>query len=251
MWLHRPGATEADYEALAREVSNSVGIDISLEGIYNWILYPPSKMDPRIPTANRYVGWYTNNEIKIRGIEIRRRDTPVFIKRLQGEMLKVMGEAKTLPVLETLVPAVLATAKEFVDLLRSGRADPLQLVVRRHISQEAGEYTNRSANAIVSQALDEAGVHLAPGESVEYIIIDASGKRNPEKAKAVALYSLDDGYDIEKYTEMALKAVETLLFPFGYDVETLRALWCPLPVRAKRQRPTAAAANQQELFSSG
>jgi DNA polymerase elongation subunit (family B) len=251
MWLHRPGATEADYEALAREVSNSVGIDISLEGIYNWILYPPSKMDPRIPTANRYVGWYTNNEIKIRGIEIRRRDTPVFIKRLQGEMLKVMGEAKTLPALETLVPAVLATAKEFVDLLRSGRADPLQLVVRRHISQEAGEYTNRSANAIVSQALDEAGVHLAPGESVEYIIIDASGKRNPEKAKAVALYSLDDGYDIEKYTEMALKAVETLLLPFGYDAEKLRGLWCPLPVRTKRQRPIAAASGQQELFSSG
>ena len=96
------------------------------------------------------------------------------------------------------------------------------------------EYTNRSANAIVAQALAEAGVHLAPGETVEYIIIDATGKRNPEKAKAVALYSLDDGYDIEKYTEMALKAVETLLFPFGYDAERLREMWCPVPKKIKR-----------------
>jgi DNA polymerase elongation subunit (family B) len=166
-------------------------------------------------------------------------------------MLKVMGEAKTIPALETLLPDVLAKAKEFVDLLRSGRADPLQLVVRRHLSQEAGEYTHRSANAIVAKTLEEAGVHLAPGKSVEYIIIDASGKRNPEKAKAVALYSLDDGYDIEKYTEMALKAVETLLLPFGYDAEKLRELWCPLPVRTKHQRPIAAASDQQELFSSG
>jgi len=249
MWLHRPGATEADYDALAREVSAAVGIDISLEGMYNWILYPPSKMDPRIPTANRYVGWYTTNEIKIRGIEMRRRDTPVFIKRLQGELLKIMGEAKTVAALETLVPAVLERAREFVDLIRSGRADPLELVIRRHISQEADEYTNRSANAVVAKALEEAGVHLAPGESIEYIIVDASGKRNPEKAKAMALYSLDDGYDIEKYTDMALTAVETLLFPFGYNADKLRELWCPLPVRARRQRSEKASSDQQELFA--
>ncbi|MBK7258756.1 MAG: hypothetical protein IPI01_13360 [Ignavibacteriae bacterium] len=250
MWLKRPGATEADYEALAVEVSEKVGIDISLEGIYNWILYPPSKMDPRIPTANRYVGWYTNNEIKIRGIEIRRRDTPVFIKRVQGELLKILGEGKTVADLHGLLPAVLAKAKESLDLLRSGKADPLDLVVRRHLSQEADEYTNRSANAIVAQALAEAGVHLAPGESVEYIIIDATGKRHPEKAKAVALYSLDDGYDIAKYTEMTLKAVETLLFPFGYDAETLKNMWYPVPPKLKRPVVRRHVREQGELFNS-
>ncbi len=250
MWLKRPGATEADYEALAVEVSEKVGIDISLEGIYNWILYPPSKMDPRIPTANRYVGWYTNNEIKIRGIEIRRRDTPVFIKRVQGELLKILGEGKTVADLHGLLPAVLAKAKESLDLLRSGKADPLDLVVRRHLSQEADEYTNRSANAIVAQALAEAGVHLAPGESVEYIIIDATGKRHPEKAKAVALYSLDDGYDIAKYTEMTLKAVETLLFPFGYDAETLKNMWYPVPPKIKRPVVRRHVREQGELFNS-
>jgi DNA polymerase II len=248
MWIKRPGATEADYDALAREVSERVGIDISLEGIYNWILYPPSKMDPRFPTANRYVGWYTNNEIKIRGIEIRRRDTPVFIKRLQGELLKIMGEGKTVAEVRDLVPALLAKAKEAIDLLRSGKADPLDLVVRRHLSQEADEYTNRSANAIVAQALAEAGVHLAPGESVEYIIIDASGKRNPEKAKAVALYSLDDGYDIGQYTTMTLKSVETLLFPFGYDAERLREMWCPAPKKIKKM--VVRESMQGELFNS-
>ncbi len=249
MWLKRPGATEADYETLAREVSNAVGIDISLEGVYNWILFPPSKMDPRIPTANKYVGWYTNDEIKIRGIEIRRRDTPVFIKRLQGELLKILGEGKTVDDVRTLVPAVLVKAREAIALLQSGKADPLELVVRRHLSQEADEYTNRSTNAIVAQALEEAGVHLAPGETVEYIIIDASGKRNPEKAKAVALYSLDDGYDIQKYTELALKAVETLLFPFGYDVGRLKEMWCPAPRRPGRTLPRVA--DQGELFTAG
>jgi DNA polymerase elongation subunit (family B) len=221
MWLKKPGATEAHYEALAQEVSAATGVNLSLEGIYNWILFPSSKMDPRIPTANRYVGWYTNDEIKIRGIEIRRRDTPVFIKRIQGEMLQVFGAAKNIAELKDLVPAALVKAEEALALLRSGNANPLELVVRRHISQEAGEYTTNTAEAVVARALDETGITLAPGEMVEYIILDATGKKKPEKAKPLALYSFDDGYDIEKYTEMTLKAIETLLLPFGWDAERI------------------------------
>jgi len=238
MWLWREGATEADYESLAVEVRRIVGIDISLEGMYNWILFPSSKMDPRIPTANRYVGWYANNEIKIRGIEVRRRDTPVFIKRLQGEMLQIFGAAPTVAKVEELVPAALAKAGEAIVLLRSGTANPLELVIRRHLSRDPEEYTTNTASAGAAKALDEAGVHLAPGEMVEYIIVDASGKKKPAKALPVPLYESSEGYDIETYTDMALKAVETLLLPFGYDVEKLRDVYgCPL----KKKKPPAVS----------
>jgi DNA polymerase elongation subunit (family B) len=234
MWVKRPGATETDYVRLAAEVSRAVGIDISLEGIYTWILFPASKMDPRIPTASKYVGWYETNEIKIRGIEMRRRDTPVFIKRMQGEMLQIMGSARDVRGVADLVPAVLARAAEHIAVLQSGRADPLELVIRRHISQEAEEYANRSMSAEVALALQETGIRLAPGEMIEYVIVDATGRKKPEKAKPLALYAMDDGYDIEKYTEMALKAAETLLQPFGYDTEKLReALGIP-PARKRR-----------------
>ena len=101
-------------------------------------------MDPRIPTANRYVGYYADREIKIRGIEVRRRDTPRFIKQMQLEMLELLEHAGGVKDVEALVPQLLEKAKEFIDILRSGKADPLQLVVRRHISQEANEYRNRS-----------------------------------------------------------------------------------------------------------
>ena len=247
MWLWKEGATESDYESLAVEVRESVGMDISLEGIYNWILFPSSKMDPRIPTANRYVGWYANNEIKIRGIEVRRRDTPVFIKRLQGEMLQIFGAGATVAELELLLPAALAKAGEAIALLRSGTANPLELVIRRHLTREAEEYTTNTASAGAAKALEEAGVHLAPGEMVEYIIVDLSGKKKPAKALPVPLYESAEGYDIETYTDMALKAVETLLLPFGYDVGKLReAFGCSLAV--KKRRAAATVVGQGSLF---
>jgi DNA polymerase-2 len=184
MWLKKEGATEADYERLCNEVTAATSVEISLEGIYNWILYPSSKMDPLIPTANRYVGFYSNGDVKIRGIEVRRRDTPKFIKQMQGEILSVFENAKSVDDVASLVPQALAKAKEFLDVLRSGKADPLELVIRRHISKEADEYTTNTASAVVAKALDEAGIKLQPGEMVEYIILDATGKKKPEKANS-------------------------------------------------------------------
>jgi DNA polymerase-2 len=249
MWLSREGATERDYERLAEEVGREAHIDLSLEGIYTWILFPPSKMDPRIPTANRYVGWYRNGEIKIRGVEMRRRDTPVFIKRMQGEMLQVLGAARSVAEVEELLPAALAKAKEHIDLLRSGKADPLQLVIRRHLMREPEEYTTNTANAVAARALEEAGVSLSPGEMVEYVLVDATGKKQPEKAKAVALYALEDGYDIGKYTAMALDAVETLTLPLGWDVERLKSYMGI--VKEKPRRPARRVAEgQMRLFDT-
>jgi DNA polymerase elongation subunit (family B) len=247
MWIKREGASEEDYQRLAEEVSRRVGITISLEGVYNWILFPSSKMDPKIPTANRYVGWYTSGEIKIRGVEMRRRDTPVFIKRLQGEMLQVFGRAGTVREIKQLIPEALEAARSHIATLRKGEADPRELVIRRHITREPEEYTTRTVTSEASQALAESGIVLAPGEMVEYVVVDASGKRKPEKAKALALYALEDGYDIEHYTGLALKAVETLLLPFGYDLEKLSAEF-GLPQKRK-SRPAPRLAQQELPFA--
>jgi DNA polymerase-2 len=225
MWIKRPGATETDYMNLCKEIDSKVGIDISLEGIYNWILFPASKMDAQLPTANRYVGYYKSGEVKIRGIETRRKDTPKFIKTMQAAMLEKISAAESVAEVAALVPEVLEVANEFITRLQSGTVNPMELVIRRNISQEASEYSNNSVNAVVTRLIEESGVHLAAGERIEYILIDQSGKRKPEKAKPLSLYAFEDGYDIEKYTELALKAVETLLLPFGWDVEKLKEIY--------------------------
>ena len=92
VWLKKEGAAQHDYEELAGEISSRVGIDISLEGIYRWLLFPSSKTDPQITTANHYAGWYWNGECKMRGIEARRRDTPKFVKDMQSAHAENHGE---------------------------------------------------------------------------------------------------------------------------------------------------------------
>ena len=241
VWLKKEGATEQDYEQLCRDIARDVGIDISLEGIYNWILFPASKQDPVITTANRYVGWYKSGDIKIRGIETRRRDVPKFIKNLQKAMLDHMAAAHDAREVEAMVPELLEIARRHLAVLQSGKADPMELVLRRHITKEAEEYSNNSISAVVSKMIEAMGVHLAAGEMIEFIILDQSGKKKPEKAKPLALYAFEDGYDIEQYTEFALKAAETLLLPFGYDVERLKQEFAPSNARKIPLRKNARA----------
>ncbi len=235
LWLKKQGATYQDYKQLCERIKNVVGINLSLEGIYNWILFPSSKTDPGIPTAGKYVGWYHHGEIKIRGIEARRKDTPFYIKKMQRHLLDLLSEATEINHIAALVPNLLKEVSFYLNELRSGRVDPKELVLRRRVQKESDEYTNNNLNAVVVKELKQFGIDIQAGETIEFIIIDQTGKRDPQKAKSLLTYQHWDGYDIEKYSELLLKAVETLLSPFGYHLEQLQHHYqVGKPARKKR-----------------
>src|SRR5947199_4904774 len=54
MWLQRPGATRADYDALAQAVTGATGLPIFVEGIYRWLAFLPSKTHRGVGVPNRY-----------------------------------------------------------------------------------------------------------------------------------------------------------------------------------------------------
>jgi len=257
IWLQKKGATESDYENLCREIADRVNIDISLEGIYSWIVFPASKTDSGIATSTRYAGCYHDGDTKLRGIETRRHDTCTCIKDMQYAILKEMTSAATITEIEQRLPRLLEIAHEYVAILKSGKANVMDLVMRRRIRKEAQDYTTNTITATVTKLLDESGVHLAPGEGIEFIIVDASGKKQPYKAKPLALYAMEDGYDIAKYIDLALDAIATLLQPFGYGVEILKKIYHISNGTNKRTRvpgsnqktKVEAAANQENLYN--
>jgi DNA polymerase-2 len=239
LWLKKEGATHEDYMRLNEEIKQTVGVSLSLEGIYNWILFPGSKTDPDLPTAGKYVGWYSHGEKKMRGIEARRKDTPPFVKQAQLELLTMLSGARGVADVERAVPELLRETAFHLQELRRGRVHPRELLLRRRVQKEADAYQHQSLNALVVKELAQFGMRIQPGETIEYIIIDQSGKRDPQKARSMLTYRPEDGYDIEKYTEFLLKSVETLLGPFGYNLQRLREQFGIARLRKARTPQTA------------
>ncbi len=72
LWVHKDGCkTPADFEALLADITERTGLPISLDGVYRWVVFLPSRLNDRVPVANCYFGVFQDGSLKVRGIEAR------------------------------------------------------------------------------------------------------------------------------------------------------------------------------------
>ncbi len=222
LWIWKANATEHEILELTERILKETGIPIAFEGFYRWVLFVPSRTDPKIGVANRYLGVFRSGEIKIRGLEARRSDTPPIVRKFQLEAIALLAQTEDREGYRRAIPAVLDLLREVADRLKSGRVAFADLVIHKTLSQEPTEYQHANLTAIVAQELAARGVRLMAGESIGYIITDSKNAVRSDRARAYAAIDGSWGYDAEKYLDLLLKSAEALLGTCGYDVGRLR-----------------------------
>jgi DNA polymerase elongation subunit (family B) len=215
VWLQRPGATREDYEALARAIVDATDLPIALEGVYRWIAFVPSRTHPRVGVPNRYFGVFEDGTEKVRGIELRRGDTPSIVAAMQRRMLDLLFQTKTLDEARARLLSIAELLEEQCVRLRQHEVRAEELVIRTVLSQDPREYERGIPQAVAAHQLLQAGIALHPGEAIEYIIANAAAKIPGERAVAYARLPVDWSYDVDRYTQMLRRATETLRVPFG------------------------------------
>jgi len=223
LWVKKPGAREEDYRHLAELLSQATKLQVTLEGVYRWLSFLPSKQNPNLPVSSRYFGLFNTGELKVRGLEVRRGDAPAWVKEAQAQMLEILSLAKNAQEYREKIPQILEKTREYLLKLWEGRVDPLKLVINRQLSQDPLSYEKASLTAIVAQEIWGRGIELHPGEKIQFIITDADSPIPSERAKAIGFLDAAVGYDAEKYEEFLLKAVEPLLIHFGWDYQRLES----------------------------
>jgi DNA polymerase-2 len=214
LWLKRPGSTrKVDFQDVLDEISLQTGLGVSLDGIYRWVAFLPSRMDERVPVANRYFGVFQDGSMKVRGIEARRRDTPAWIAETQTKMLERLsraGSVKNLP--GSLAMAFEVFQKALVDL-RAGKVPLEKLVVTSRVSHELESYRSPTPAARAAiQIHEQTGKRARPGQKVRFLYTRCeSGVRAWELPGRID----PDSVDRVKYTELLARAVASVLHPFG------------------------------------
>jgi DNA polymerase elongation subunit (family B) len=222
LWIRKRGFGEEEVLGLCRKIGESTGMTMSLEGIYRWMVFLPSKGNPESPVANRYFGLFQNGKVKARGLAFRRSDTPPLIQGAQLRMLEVLAEAKNLADYQAKIPKILDLLLEYSLVLKDGQAKSEDLAIGKRISQEPNAYKVDSLTALAAQELEDVGIEIHPGEKVRYVIKNVLSKDKSERVKPFPLIGPDDTYDVKKYLELLVKATEEILIHFGYDVKHLR-----------------------------
>lgn len=203
---------------VAREVKAKVNIPIGLDAIYKFIVFLPSRGHPEVPVLNHYWGVTYEGEIKVRGIELRRRDAPKIVKDAQQDMINILSQASGIS--DFMDKLILAKRKmeEYFAKIDSGNVKPEDLVITNHVSRKSNEYKVKSYQAVASERFLAKGVEIEAGQKVDYIIKNASSS-NPNKR--VILESefeiYNHTYDKEKYKELLRRAFQNII-PFDYDL---------------------------------
>ena len=93
VFVHKDNATKADYEKLGETISTVTGLALTLEYSYKFLVLLPLEADEKLEALKHYFGITHEGELVTRGIEIRRYDTPHFIKEFQSELLYTLFDA--------------------------------------------------------------------------------------------------------------------------------------------------------------
>ncbi|MBI5585834.1 MAG: hypothetical protein HY892_18640 [Deltaproteobacteria bacterium] len=223
LWFQGDHLTEDEVQSLLEEINEKTLVSISLEGIYRWIVFLPSKVQPRRPVANRYFGAFLDGTLKTRGIASCRRDIPRFVREAQEELLHRMAGAENRRDLERQVPELLERLGDYAALLKNGRVHPRDLIITRRFSRPLNQYKVDTQSALTLQQLEAEGLALHPGQRVAYLLRDGAAVSPEERVVPAPFLTGQEPYDRKKYLELLLKAGEELLVSFGWNYKTLQS----------------------------
>jgi DNA polymerase-2 len=218
LWVKKENLDEEGIQPLLDEILHRTGLLIALEGIYRWIAFLPSRVDARVPVANRYFGAFSDGRIKVRGIEARRRDTPPWIVKIQTDLLEQLARLPDVTWFQVILPSLIQWLARHLAELSSYRIPIQDLVISQTLSRALDAYAVPSPAARAAQQLSQAGKDTRPGQRIRFVYT--------RSAPGVCAWDLiphpaPETLDLERYRTLALRAVHAVLQPFGVSEQML------------------------------
>jgi len=213
LWVQKAGAERDDYLELKTEIEAETGFAISFEGVYKWVAFLPSKVEPNVPVLNRYFGVYQTGNLKVRGIEARRHDTPQAFARCQMEILGVLAKADTAAEAEAKIPECIEIFLRHAEALARHEVPASELAFSTNLSKAPEEYTAMTVQHAAIKQLVKEGATLHAGEGIRYVITNYKGN-DSKRAAPIDMIKDQAKYDSERYIMLLAETSSSVLEPF-------------------------------------
>ena len=234
LWLKKPSASLEDYEKLCKAITEQSNIPISFEGRYKWIAFLPSKTHPRVGVLNRYYGVMEDGKIKVRGLEIRKRDTPCFVFDAQTEMINALATANNTIELRKKIPLALNIVKRYRQNLLDGEVPIQDLIISKRMSKNPERYRQHVSQVIAAEQLIKEGTEVHAGNNVKFLFTHSKDRRHDRRVKAAQLIEKGVEPDVRKYLMLLYSSAANLLSFEGYTIESI----CNMVQEQKQKRLT-------------
>ena len=201
-----------DTDEFLQSVKQKTGIELEWEGKYDWIVFPTSKIDPRVGVPNRYFG-KLDGELECRGIHTRRHDTPSLFKEIQKELLDILVTADNVEQIVKVLPNCLVAVKDRWRVLMNGDVDRNELLFTKTVGKDLDDYGHMTETKAALIEYRKMGFNVQPGQKIRYII--AGDKVSIEWQK-------EENYHRRYYEDYLFRTAGEILDPFGYSENKLK-----------------------------
>ncbi|MCX6665948.1 MAG: hypothetical protein NT038_07835 [Euryarchaeota archaeon] len=216
--------TKITAQQLSRMIGKQAGVRMDVIGRYKWIVFLPSKQYDA-GALTRYYGVFENGELKVRGVELRQKNTPHFLKNVQQGVLDVLKKASNSQEFHELIPDALQALSSVAKRLCDGMINPFDLLFKTQVSRGVTEY---KVNNLVKSALiqlRDLGILVEPGQSIQYIVTNERSRNYKNRVCVLESMTGSEEIDVGFYLRHIAKCGESLLLPFGYTKEKLELLF--------------------------
>lgn len=212
LFVSKFGATRETYEKLAFTIAEQVGLPMTLDNHFKFLILLPQK-SRELGAANHYYGKLYNGEFECRGIELRRRDTPPLIRKLQKRLMYILLDAQDANEVNT---KNLKRAQRYVEniceRIREGKIKNEEFVVSRQLGKPLTNYKSMAPHVAAAWNLNLGGQIVEEGEIIDYVFV--SQNRNPLRRVKPTISRIQD-IDTEKYVSLTIDAANSILSVFN------------------------------------
>ena len=209
LWMYKKDATVHDYEKLRKTIEKETEFEMSFD-VYNWIVFLPSKENSNLPVANRYFGANKNGDLKLRGIETRRHDTPEFFKQCQIDILNLFAKCKTISEIKQSISEAKSIQNRYNEMLFRHELPVEELVFTNRVTRGTGQHKSHTIQADALNQLKWEGRQIEPGQKIRYVINDYARTISHR----VVPIEFAKKYDAKKYSELLDNCCKSILEPF-------------------------------------
>ena len=222
VFVKKDDATKEDYEQLAAQLSEVTGLPISLDHHYRFLLLLPLEADLSLnmEAQKHYFGLLYDGELIARGIELRRHDTPAFIKKFQAELIQTLLNCRTVEEVYSIgYERALMLVTKAIDKIMTGEMSLQELAVSKTLRKAVDRYGSVFPHVAAAIQLAGRGKQVKAGEDINFIYTDSDHHNPLCRVTPLELAGSNVNFDREKYREMLLDAAETVLSTFGFSRE--------------------------------
>ncbi|KPJ70866.1 hypothetical protein AMJ52_09330, partial [candidate division TA06 bacterium DG_78] len=177
-----------------------------------------------IGALNRYYGIFQNGEMKLRGIELRKHDTPPFVNEAQRMILNELSHANNAKEFTSRLPQAIGILKAMTQRLQEGKVPLQDLVLTKAVSRQLDEYSVMTNSVAALKQMEKRGYRVEPGEYIRFVITDGRSRNSERKVKVAEFIRGDEKPDFAEYLKLLCRSGQTMFLPFGYTEEKLLKL---------------------------